>query len=161
LRLRKILGLISVGVVLATLLTNSFYLGFLFPFGQPKPYHEQYLQFAQIAQQANAVVVSVNARLIWVLSDFKIDFIDLAEFANERNIDNASASILVGSIRSDLQAGRTVMYMVTGFEIGHASEYGNFENDFSFFLSHVLQSFNSTQLPGNPVPPPEYILVLS
>ena len=160
-RLRKILGLVSLALVLATLFTNSFYLGFLFPYGQGKPYHEKYLQFAQIAQQDNAIVVSVNARLIWVLSDFKIDIIDLAELANARNIDNASASFLVSSIRTDLQVGRTVMYMVTAFEIGHASEYGNFENDFSFFLSHVIQSFNSAELPGNLVPTPEYVLVLS
>lgn len=107
------------------------------------------------------MVVSVNGRLIWVLSQFKVDVIDLAELANLRNIDNSSAQLLDSWITNYLHSGRTVMYLVTGFEIGHASEYGNFKNDFSFFLSNVQQSFNSTVVPGNLVPSPEYVLKLS
>ncbi len=140
---------------------NSYYIAYLFPYGQAKPYHERYLQFTQIAEQERAVVVSVNGKLIWVLSEFKVDVIDLAELANDRNIDNTSAQILTSWIRNYLESGRTVMYLVTEFELGHASEYGNFENDFSFFLTQVLQSYNATRLPGTPVPQPEYVLALS
>jgi hypothetical protein len=156
-----VFAILSIALVLTTLLTNSYYLVYLFPYGQAKPYHDRYLQFVQIAVQNNAVVVSVNARLVWVMSQFKLDFIDLAELANEMNIDNASAAVLINSIRNYLQSGRTVMYLVTEFEIGHASEYGNFENDFSFFLLQLMRAFNSTQMSGTPVPPPEYVLLLS
>lgn len=154
-------ALFSIVIVLGTLLSNSYYLASLFPYGQAKPYHERYVQFVQISVQRNAVVVSVNARLVWVISQFKLDFIDLAELANDMNIDNASAGVLINSIKSYLQEGRTVMYLVTEFEIGHASEYGNFQNDFSFFLTQVTRSLNSTLMSGTPVPPPEYVLLLS
>lgn len=158
---KNMFALFSILVVLGALIANSYYLAYLFPYGQAKPYHERYIQFVQIAAQKNAVVVSVNARLVWVMSQFKLDFIDLAELANQMNIDNASANVLINSIRSYLHSGRTVMYLVTEFEIGHASEYGNFENDFSFFLTQVTHSLNGTQMPGTPVPPPEYVLLLS
>lgn len=134
---------------------------FLYPYGASNEYRSGYERFSQIAQQDNAVVVSANARLIWVLSKFTVDVIDLAELANARNIDNASAQLVVAWIRGYLEAGRTVMYLVTYFELVHGTEYGNFKNDFSFFLTQVQRAFNLTVISGTSVPYPEYVIALS
>lgn len=158
---RGLLAYFAIGVVVVAIVSNVVYLGALYPYKKEVLYHTSYGVVADLSKQNNAVLVSANARLIWWLSAYEIEIIDLSELANNADIGEDSARMLTTWIVDYLQSGRTVFYLVTWFEIAQHREYGHFQNDFSFFLNKIIEEFETRRVMSLPTSPGEYVLQLS